>query len=221
MEDFEVWRRFTFSPRVHPPVQTARQLVVPAIEPVGCLPYELAGLLPNRNHSKDLMSLIDQLPENCSGYGSVVGVFAADPFLDCKRIADRLIAKGYNQIANIPPVAGYGAEFLATLDKVASGQAQEQHNMGRLVDRGLSVSPAVASIECLPAALDWSPSRLWIVPSFDMWQGETIREDLLLRLCRDVVRQTDVPAVLVSGQTGIPAPQASSAGARGILFDGA
>ncbi len=132
------------------------------------MPYELAGLLPNREHSSDLMALIDGLPENSSGSLSVVGVFAADPFLNFKRVADRLIAKGYDQVTNIPPVAAYGFEFLATLDKVASGQAQEQRNIKQLLDRGLSVSPAVAGIDGLPTALSWLPRRLWVVPSFDM-----------------------------------------------------
>lgn len=219
MKDFEIWRRSAFSPLVHPPVQTARQLHVPTIEPVGALPYELAGLLPNREHSRDLMALIDDLPENCFGHQSVVGVFAADPFLNCKRVADHLIAKGYEQVTNIPPAAGYGSEFLATLDKVASGQAQEQRNIDQLVERGLSVSPTVASIDGLPASLAWSPRRLWVVPSFDMWQGAAISADQLLGLCREVASRTTVPVVLVTGQTGISAKDASMAGARGILFD--
>ncbi len=219
MKDFEIWRRFAFSPLVHPPVQTDPQLHVPAIEPVGDLPYELAGLLPNREHGKDLMALIDNLPGNNSWRKSVVGVFAADPFLNCKRVADHLIAKGYAQVTNIPPAASYGFEFLATLDKVASGQAQEQRNISQLVNRGLSVSPAVAAIDCLPAALAWSPRRLWVVPSFDMWQGAAIRTDLLLGLCREVAHRTTVPVVLIAGQTGISAMDASRAGARGILFD--
>jgi hypothetical protein len=220
MKDFEIWRRFAFFPLVHPAVRTSRQLHVPAIEPVGGLPYELAGLLPNREHSWDLMALIDELPENRFGHRSVVGVFAADPFLNCKRIAAHLIAKGYDQVTNIPPAAGYGSEFLATLDKVASGQVQEQRNIGQLVDRGLSVSPAVAAIDGLPAALAWSPRRLWVVPSFDMWQGSAISADRLLDLCRAVVDQTAVPVVLIAGQTGISAKDAAMVGARGILFDG-
>jgi hypothetical protein len=219
MNEFEIWTRSAFLPCGHPPVQTGRQLYVPAIEPVGGLPYELAGLLPNREHSMDLMALIDDLPENGSGSLSVVGVFAADPFLNCKRVADRLIAKGYDQVTNIPPVAAYGFEFLATLDKVASGQAQEQRNIEQLQNRGLSVSPAVAGIDGLPAALAWSPQRLWVVPSFDMWQDTEINEDLLLGLCRMVTHQTDVPVVLVAGKTNVSAMSAAKAGARGILLD--
>ena len=165
------------------------------------------------------MALIDDLPENSSGNLSVVGVFAADPFLNCKRVADRLLAKGYDQVTNIPPVAAYGFEFLATLDKVASGQAQEQRNIERLLDRGLSVSPAVTGIDGLSAALAWSPRRLWIVPSFDMWHDTEIKEDLLLGLCRIVTHQTDVPVVLVAGKTSVSAMSAAKAGARGILLD--
>jgi hypothetical protein len=220
MKDFEIWRRFAFFPLAQPPVPSARQLHVPTIEPVGALPYELAGLLPNREHSRDLMALIDNLPENSFGQQSVVGVFAADPFLNCKRVADHLIAKGYAQVANIPPAAGYGSEFLATLDKVASGQAQEQRNIAQLVDRGLSVSPAVAAIDGLPAALAGSPHRLWVAPSFDMWQGSAISADLLLGLCREVASRTAIPVVLIAGQTGISAKDAARAGACGILFDG-
>lgn len=219
MKDFEIWQRCTFPSLVAHVVPTPRQLFVPAIEPVGNLPYELAGLLPNREHSNDLMAVIDGLPENSSGERSVVGVFAADPFLNCKRVADRLLAKGYHQVANIPPVAGFGTEFIATLDKVASGQVQEQRNLGQLVERGLSVLPAVVAIDGLSAALAWSPRRLWVVPSFDMWQGAAINADLLLGLCREVAHRTVVPVVLVAGRTGISALAASKAGARGILLD--
>lgn len=219
MNDFEIWRRFAFSLPEQPPVYTQRQLHVPIIERVGDLPYELAGLLPNREHSRDLMALIDNLPENSFGDQASIGVFAADPFLNCKRVADHLLAKGYNQVTNIPPVAGYGSEFLATLDKVASGQAQEQHNIGQMADRGLSVSPALACIDGLPAALTWSPRRLWIVPSFDMWQNAGIRTDLLLDLCHDVTHRTDAPVVLVTGQTGVSASEAANAGASGMLID--
>ncbi|HKI49510.1 MAG TPA: hypothetical protein VKA69_09280, partial [Desulfobacteria bacterium] len=108
-----------------------RRLFVPPIEPAGALPYELSGLLPNREHRRDLMELIDHLPANPDGPRSIVGIFAADPFLDCERIAERLIRKGYLQAVNIPPVSGYGSEFLATLDKVGSGRAQEQRNLSR------------------------------------------------------------------------------------------
>jgi hypothetical protein len=149
------------------------------------------------------MTLIDKLPENRFGPHSVAGIFAADPFLNCKRVADRLLSKGYRQVTNIPPVAAYGSEFLATLDKVASGQAQEQRNIGRLVERGLSISPALVNLECLPTALEWSPTLVWVAPSFDMWQDGGIRSDLLLGLCSDVAHRTMVPVMIVAGQTGV------------------
>ena len=41
MNDFEIWQRFSVFDRVHPQLQMTRQLFVPAIEPVGDLPYEL------------------------------------------------------------------------------------------------------------------------------------------------------------------------------------
>ena len=159
MKEFEIWRRCASFNRIHPVAQAGRRVYVPPIESVGNLPYELAGLLPNREHGRDLMALIDALPENNAGNRAVVGLFAADPFLNCKRVADRLIAKGYRQVANLPPVGAYGSEFLATLDKVASGQAQEQRNIDQLLSRGLSVSAAVASIDHLPAALACAPAQ--------------------------------------------------------------
>lgn len=219
MKDIEIWRRFAFFSGEHPPGQADGVLYVPMIEPVGSLPYELAGLLPNREHNRDLMALINDLPENRAGRRSLIGVFAADPFLNCKQIAARLLAKGYRQVTNIPPVAGYGAEFLATLDKVSSGGVQEQRNLGQLAAHGLSICPAVAANEGLPAALAWAPSMLWVVPSFDMWQGTGINAELLLSLCRDAAGRTDVPIVLVAGGTGISASEAAEAGAGGLLLD--
>jgi hypothetical protein len=183
------------------------------------MPYELAGLLPNREHGVDLMALIDGLPENAAGARSVIGMFLADPFLNCKRIADRLLAKGYDQVTNLPPAASYGSEFLSTLDKVACGQVQEQRHIDRLVARGLSFSPALAAVDHLPVALSGSPRRLWVVPSYDMWQGEGLVTDLLLDLCSRVARRTDLPIVLAVGRTGITAEDAYKAGARGILLE--
>ena len=82
-----------------------------------------------------------------------------------------------------------------------------------------AVAAAVAGIDGLPTALSWLPRRLWVIPSFDMWQGETINADLLLGLCRDVAHRTDIPVVLIAGQTGVSAMDAAKAGARGILCD--
>lgn len=189
------------------------------IELVGSLPYELAGLLPNREHSKDLMALIDDLPENKCGDLSVVAVFAADPFLNCKRIAERLIRKGYRQVVNIPPVTGYGAEFLAILDKVGLGQAQEQRNLARLSDRGLSVSLAVTAVNHLDAALSHPPPRLWAVASYDIWRCDADDAERLMRLCREISSRTDLPVMLVAGKTGISPEEASCCGAKGIVLD--
>lgn len=196
-----------------------RRMFVPPVEPVGDLPYELAGLLPNREHSKDLMELIDHLPANPDRHMAIVGIFAADPFLDCKRFAERMIRKGYRQVVNIPPVAGYGSEFLATLDKVGSGQAQEQRNLARLAGRGLAVSLAVAAIDHLDAALSLSPSKLWVVPGYDIWRCDPDDAKRLMRLCREISGRTDLPVMLVAGKTGISPEEASNCGARGIVLD--
>lgn len=196
-----------------------RRLFVPPIEPVGGLPYELSGLLPNRDHRRDLMKLIDHLPVNHDGDRSVVGIFAADPFLDCKRIAKRMTHKGYHQVVNIPPVAGYGSEFLVTLDKVGSGKAQEQRNLGRLADRGLKLSLAVTSADHIDSALSWSPRRLWVVPGFDIWCCNSDDAGRMMRLCREISERTDVPIVLAAGRTGILPEDASGCGAKGILLD--
>ncbi len=219
MNEIEIWKRVIFHPGVSRCEHTARQLYVPKIELVGSLPYELAGLLPNREHSKDLMVLIDDLPENKFGDLSVVGVFAADPFLNCKRIAERLIRKGYHQVVNIPPVTGYGTEFLAILDKVDLGQAQEQRNLARLSDRGLSVSVAVTAVDYLDAALSHAPRRLWVVPSYDFWRCDVDDTERLMRLCREISGRTDLPVVLAAGKTGISPEEATCCGANGIVLD--
>ena len=186
MKDFEIWHKCTRLEKHRRSLPNVRQLYLPVIERVGGLPYELAGLLPNREHSRDLIAMIDSLQPNRAGSWSVVVIFAADPFLDCKRVADHLIAGGYGHVANIPPAAGYGREFLETLDKVGAGQDQEKRNLTRLADRGLSISPSVASLDHLDAALSWEPSMVWIVPGFDTWQREPDDKKRLLGLCREV-----------------------------------
>ena len=214
-----IWRRATEPEPVLRPAPGCRILFTPRVEPVGNLPYELAGLLPNRNHNQDLMTLIDELPENRSGDRAVVGVFAADPFLNCKQLASHLADKGYHRAANIPPVAGYGAEFLTTLDIVESGRIREQQNLERLVEHGLTVCPAVASRECLPYALAWSPDLIWVSPGFDMYRDGLVQPDALLNLCREVSKSTDTPVILITGNTGVTNKQALEAGAGGVLLD--
>jgi hypothetical protein len=219
MNDFEIWRRITHPGRDNDHHEPDHRLYVPAIEPVGDLPYELAGLLPNREHSRDLMSLIDELPDNEDGDRTVVGVFAADPFLNCKQVADHLIDKGYHQVANIPPIASYGNEFLSTLDKVSAGKAQENKNICQLADRGLSIAPAVTTIECLNHVMAWSPRRLWVVPCFSKWQREAMRAEKLLELCSGVARKTAIPIVLSAAGIKISVEDAIRAGANGILLE--
>lgn len=218
MQDFSYWKR-TFTPERTPQAADGERLLyVPCIEQVGNLPYELAGLLPNRDHKKDLMTLIDNLPENSLGKGAVVGVFAADPFINCKQIAMHLTAKGYNQVSNIPPVAGYGPEFLTTMDNVQSGRVREQRAISQMKELGLTIYPAVADLESLDAALGWEPPFLWITPSFELWRDEGLDAEMLLALCEQVAARTDIPLVLISGQTGIKSAEAQKAGASGILI---
>lgn len=219
MKDFEIWHKCTRLGKHRRSLPNVRQLFLPAIERVGGLPYELAGLLPNREHSRDLIAMIDSLQPNCAGSLSVVGIFAADPFLDCKRVADHLIAGGYGHVANIPPAAGYGWEFLETLDKVGAGQDQEKQNLIQLANRGLSISPAVTSLDHLDAALSWEPSMVWVVPGFDTWQQEPEDRKRLLRLCREVAGQTEVRVILSSCGLGITPEDAHNNGAKGILLD--
>jgi predicted TIM-barrel enzyme len=219
MQDFMIWRREHPSSTPPQPGLEDRILYTPPVEPVGRLPYELAGLLPNRDHNRDLMALVDGLPKNQIGDRAVVGVFAADPFLNCKQFASHLAAKGYNRVANIPPVAGYGAEFLATLDKVRSGRVREQRTMELLAGLGLTVCPAVVSVDCLPSALSVTPPLLWIAPGFDMWKGESVNPDALLALCREVAVRTDAPLILMAAETGISPKAARRAGAQGMLID--
>jgi hypothetical protein len=219
MQDFIFWNRTVRSGSGPQTGQGARQLIVPSVEPVGRLPYELAGLLPNRNHKNDLMALIDNLPENRLGDGAVVGVFAADPFLNCKQIAVHLTAKGYSRVSNLPPVAGYGPEFLTTMDDVQSGRVREQRTITQMRDMGLTICPAVADLESLDQALSWDPPFIWITPSFEMWQNGAIEPEQLLAHCRAVSTRTRVPLILMRGHSGITQKQAQDAGARGMLRD--
>lgn len=219
MEDFMIWRRCVSSYSTPHTGETERLLFLPPVESVGNLPYELAGLLPNREHNRDLMTLIGDLPENRVGDRAVVGVFTADPFLNCKQIAARLAAKGYGRVANIPPVAGYGAEFLATLDNVRSGQVREERTIEQMRGLGLTVCPAVALIECLPAALASNPPLLWIAPGFDMWKDDSVDPEALLLLCREVAGRTNIPLIIIAGRTGISETDARRARAAGMLLD--
>ena len=217
MQDFADWKRIVAQDQPPEPRPGERRLYVPPVEPLGLLPYELAGLMPNRDHKYDLMALIDDLPPNRLGDRAVVGVFAADPFLNCKQIAVHLLGKGYSRVSNIPPVAGYGPEFLATMDNVQSGRVREQRTLTQMRQLGLTICPAVADLESLDAVMEWEPPFLWITASFEMWRRGRIDADLLLSLCSEVSARTHIPLVLVSGRTGIGPDQAQKAGASGML----
>ena len=110
MKELEIWYRVKASSPCNRIGQACGQLILPAIDPIGCLPYELAGLLPNREHNRDLMASIDHLPENRSGSQCVIGVFAADPFLNCKRIADHLIVRPLGPDATFQDVCIFAAK---------------------------------------------------------------------------------------------------------------
>ena len=61
MIDFVIWRRALTFEKVASVQNGEGRLFLPPVEAMGGLPYELAGLFPNREHNRDL-KIPDRIP---------------------------------------------------------------------------------------------------------------------------------------------------------------
>src|SRR5687768_947227 len=109
------WSLFTEAQDGRLAALEASIVVAPPI-PNSSLTPLLSALLPNRDHNDDLMQQLALLRENTARAQPIFSVFAADPFIKVKRLAQRLRAKGYERVINWPTTAQYGPEFCRALD---------------------------------------------------------------------------------------------------------
>lgn len=200
-------------------VLNASQLIAPPLPDSSLTPL-LSGLLPNRNHNEDLLHALDRLPKRAgAGTQPVFSVFAADPFLEGKQIAQRLLEKGYQRIVNWPTSAQFGPEFAGALDSVRLGPRQEYENLLRLAGRGLSISVAVCSAE---AAVEFSrlkPEIVFLAPTFESWSNGKMRGRDLLQRCAALASamSDDIPIVLMAARGAVSLAAARKAGAAALL----
>lgn len=180
----------------------------------------LCGLAPNRDHNADLSQALATLPDHAGENQPVFSVFAADPFINGKRIATTLLDKGYARIVNWPTTAQYGSAFVRTLDSVHLGPQQECETLRRFATQGLRISAAVSLPEYVEAFLELQPQVLFIAPGFDLWR-KSGRFDAakLLRHCAAIAHVADdtVPIVLMADRGNVSLEQARSAGAHALL----
>ena len=207
-----------------PGVYRTGDIVLPAIHRAPSLSVELSGLMPNRDHNGDLLMAIRRMPRCLSGEHPVIGVLAADPFLRVDQMADRLMEKGYADLANVPTVSQYGAAFRAVLNDLDVGPAREFDVLSQFAERGFTVSIAVASLDDVPLALSLAPHQLFVVPSFDLWRSQKLDPAGLIAFCEQVAERcqrlpSKIPIVLFAGRLAISPTQARDAGADGILLD--
>jgi predicted TIM-barrel enzyme len=193
-------------------------LVVPSI-PQSSLTPLLSGLLPNRGHNDDLAQRLQLLPPAGAAAQPIFSVFAADPFIEGKQIAQRLLEKGYKRIVNWPTTAQYGADFCAQLDSVNVGPKQEYENLLRFANRGLSISLAVCGAEAAAEFGRLQPEIVFLAPTFDLWSNGRMRSRELLRRCAVLsgVVQGAIPIVLMAACGAVSVAQARKAGATALL----
>jgi hypothetical protein len=181
----------------------------------------LSGLAPNRDHNADLALALKTLPAHAFNRESVFAVFAADPFINGKRIAAALLSKGCRRIVNWPTTAQYGTAFVETLDSVNLGPKQECATLRQLAGQGLSVSAAVSLPESVEMFLELQPEALFLTPGFDLWKRSgRFDEAKLLRRCAAVTRAVDgrAPIVLMTDRNCVSLEQARAAGASALLL---
>jgi hypothetical protein len=193
----------------------------PAAPRSGLTPL-LAGLAPNRDHNADLVEAVQALPRHREGAQPVFAVFAADPFLNVRRIASTLRARKYSCVVNWPTTAQFGTPFASGLDSVSLGPKQECEALRRLASQGLRVSAAVAEPGALPAFLELDPQWLFVTPAFEHWRHGKIDPARLLRSCAAIARAAAgrAPLILMADRGVVTAAQARSAGAQGLVVPG-
>jgi hypothetical protein len=179
----------------------------------------LAGLAPNRDHNGDLVLALEGLPRHREGVQPVFAVFAADPFLNVRRIASTLRARKYSCVVNWPTTAQFGAPFASGLDSVSLGPKQECEALRRLAAQGLRVSAAVAEAGALPAFLELDPQWLFVTPAFEHWRHGRIDPARLLRSCAAIARAAEgrAPLLLMADRGMVTMTQARTAGATGLI----
>jgi predicted TIM-barrel enzyme len=197
----------------------ASRLIAPPI-PRSSLTPLLSGLLPNRDHNDDLMRGLDRLPRGSAASQPLFAVFAADPFIEGKRIAYRLLGKGYKRIVNWPTTAQYGAKFSAELDSVNLGPRQEYEKLSSFAHRGLSISVAVCTEEAAPELTRLKPEFVFLAPTFALWVNGWMRSKDLLVRCAALADSTrgEVPIVLMATRGAVSLAQARRAGASALLI---
>jgi predicted TIM-barrel enzyme len=215
--------------RVHPspsgalhlgtPSPGESHLVTPGI-PKSPLTPLLAGLLPNRNHNDDLVRDLQAIPPAGRSAQPVFSVFAADPFIEGKRVAYWLLAKGYRRVVNWPTTAQYESDFCAALDSVNLGPRQEYECLSRLADRGLSISLALASPDEAAQCERLKPEMIFFTPSFELWSNGALRSAELLRRCKALARalRRETPIILMATRNTISLAEARKAGASAVLW---
>jgi len=162
---------------------------------------------------------LNTLPSVGSDSQPTISIFASDPFIGGKRIAQRLLGKGCKRIVNWPTTAQFGMEFCAALDSVNLGPQQEYKTMMRLASEGLSISLTVCMPEAASELPRLNPDIVFLAPTFELWTNGKLRVDELLGRCAALARkiQGEVPIVLMSAGRGISLDRARNAGAHALL----
>lgn len=201
-----------------PPVPRASHLVTPVF-PNPSLGALFSGLLPGRDHNEDLVKALKRLPRAGSSEQPVFAVFAADPFMQGKYIAHRLLEKGYTRVVNWPTTAQYGAEFCAALDSVDIGPQREYENLLQLGKLGLSVSVSVCTTDATAEIAQLNPELVFLTPTFDLCVEGKIGVTEQLRRCAalaDSVRGK-IPVVLMAARGSVSLAEVHTAGADALL----
>jgi len=192
-------------------------IVAPSV-PDSPLTLLLSGLTPDRDHNGDLLRRLRHLPK-AEADQPVFATFAADPFLNPKDLARRLLRKGYRRVVNWPTTAQYGADFCRTLDSVDLGLQQEYKNLSLFAEQKLSLSLAVCGAEAAAEIARLRPEIVFLTPGFDLWANGKLRTGELLHRCVALARVTprDIPIVLMAARGSLSLAQARKAGASALL----
>jgi len=158
-------------------------LLVPPVPPAPGLRFDIAALLPNRDHNADLIDLLADLGTAPIGPPVFAGILAGDPFLPEIRLLQALRSANIIGVANLPSIGQFGSAFEAHMDQVASGVGREFEVLERFGAAGLRTAAMIVSPHHAERAVSIGADPIIVAPDASLLEDEPGK-------CADAVTRT-------------------------------
>lgn len=158
-------------------------LLLPPVPMVEGLRFDVAALLPNRDHNADLIDLLAAIGSVPTGPPMFAGILASDPFLPEVRLLTAFRSAGVVGVANLPSIGQLGPAFESHMDQVASGVGREIDVLERFAAAGLRAAAVVVDPAHAERAVSIGADPIIVAPDASLIDDEPAR-------CTDSVRRT-------------------------------